>query len=443
VSSKEHETAVEVRSEGLRDENEAAGVYADGGEQQRNEVLEGIQQRDAHGVMRQREESGEFVAMESLAVHSARVVDGDGVMEGGSDLNARGVEAPPIKKRLGAPVITARDVYRVFELAPPSPQRGERQRRRLFRRPGRTEDGGMEEDDVVNKESVNDSNFLDSSTDVGSHGVADHVIALQHITLSANHDVYPVLRGEFVMIRGPSGGGKTTLLNLLGALDRPSGGALRVLGIDVTASNARKTRFGRRGGNSVGDDKVLCDLRLRKIGFVFQTFNLLSTMSAFENVQLPMILLAEKPAMEIRERAEMLLSHVGLRERMHHLPSELSGGEQQRVAIARALANKPELLLLDEPTGDLDTRSTVEVMNLLLLLNQREAMTCVMVTHNPDIECYADRILYVADGRIERQDLNYEQLALTPEKYVGLLERREQTASAREYNNRAVTARGA
>lgn len=147
----------------------------------------------------------------------------------------------------------------------------------------------------------------------------------------------------------------------------------------------------------------MSELRLKHIGFVFQTFNLLATMSALENVELPMILLGKLSEKDRRNKAISLLKRVGLGDRLDHLPSELSGGEQQRVAIARALSNEPEILLLDEPTGDLDSKSTVSIMDLLLNINrigpqgdgEHTATTCVMVTHNPEIECYADRILYV------------------------------------------------
>merc|ERR1712083_1009345 len=182
--------------------------------------------------------------------------------------------------------------------------------------------------------------------------------------------------------------GKTTLLNMLGTLDYPSAGTIEILSSVV---------------NKDSSDRYLANLRLRKIGFVFQTFNLISTMSAFENVELPMIIHGTLSKKECKARAISLLELVGLGDRLDHLPSELSGGEQQRVAIARALANQPEILLLDEPTGDLDSKSTVSVMDLLLNINrigpngegEHTATTCVMVTHNPDIECYADRILYV------------------------------------------------
>eukprot|EP00826_Nyctotherus_ovalis_P027084 TRINITY_DN2111_c0_g1_i1.p1 TRINITY_DN2111_c0_g1~~TRINITY_DN2111_c0_g1_i1.p1 ORF type:complete len:302 (+),score=93.54 TRINITY_DN2111_c0_g1_i1:168-1073(+) len=242
---------------------------------------------------------------------------------------------------------------------------------------------------------------------------AEPVVALRGLTLAESSEFYPIKRGEFVMIRGPSGGGKTTLLNLLGTIDAPTGGSIRILDSPI---------------DSTSSDSFLSMLRLKHIGFVFQSFNLLATMTAFENVELPMNLLNEIPSKERKVRAKELLTGVGLRDRMDHLPSELSGGEQQRVAIARALANGPDILLLDEPTGDLDSRSTIEIMNLLLSINRfgpkgdgNNPTTCVMVTHNPDIECYADRILYVQDGIFVKQAINLNQIALKPEEYTSYL----------------------
>eukprot|EP01027_Heterolobosea_sp_BB2_P009815 GEZU01014441.1.p1 GENE.GEZU01014441.1~~GEZU01014441.1.p1 ORF type:complete len:328 (+),score=96.54 GEZU01014441.1:171-1154(+) len=237
-------------------------------------------------------------------------------------------------------------------------------------------------------------------------GRTDTVKALEDITLSDDSEFYAIKRGEFVMIRGPSGGGKTSLLNIIGTIDKPSGGTLEILGKPVD-SNSK--------------DSYLAHLRLSKIGFVFQTFNLLATMSAFENVELPMTFLGKLDQKRRRRRAKELLKMVGLGDRMNHLPSELSGGEQQRVTIARALANDPEILLLDEPTGDLDTKNTVEVMDLLLRINLEKKTTCIMVTHNPDIECYADRVLYVADGRFVKQALNEVQTPLIYDQYIQYL----------------------
>jgi len=173
-------------------------------------------------------------------------------------------------------------------------------------------------------------------------GRQDVVIALRKVTLDFNSQFYPVRRGEFVMLRGPSGGGKTTLLNLVGTIDRVSSGSLELFGQPISKSST---------------DSYLSRLRLEKIGFVFQTFNLLATMSAFENVELPMTVLGKRTKSERKERAIELLTLVGLHDRLDHLPSELSGGEQQRVTIARALANDPEILLLDEPTGDWTRRT--------------------------------------------------------------------------------------
>jgi len=155
-------------------------------------------------------------------------------------------------------------------------------------------------------------------------------------------------------------------------------------------------------------------------------------MSAYENIELPMLILGKLSAKERHERTLKLLEMVGLQDRMGHLPSELSGGEQQRVTIARALANDPELLLLDEPTGDLDTKNTIEVMDLLLKLNLELKTTCVMVTHNPDVECYADRIVYIQDGRIVKQAINAQQVKLEFHSYIEYLNAVEQKAKLME-----------
>lgn len=234
-------------------------------------------------------------------------------------------------------------------------------------------------------------------------GRDEEVKALKDINLHSDAPFPAIRKGEFIMIRGPSGGGKTTLLNILGTLDEPTTGTVEIFGEVVDSSST---------------DAYLADLRLRKIGFVFQTFNLIATMSAFENVELPMTLLGKKSREDCAKRATQLLESVGLQDRMEHLPSELSGGEQQRVTIARALSNEPQILLLDEPTGDLDTRNTVEIMDLLLDINLRQQTTCIMVTHNPDLECYADRILYVEDGRFQKQVINRFQTKLDYETYM-------------------------
>jgi ABC-type lipoprotein export system ATPase subunit len=186
------------------------------------------------------------------------------------------------------------------------------------------------------------------------------------------------------MILGTSGGGKTSLLNVIGTIDRPTKGKVSVCGTVVTERSR---------------DAELAELRLRKLGFVFQTFNLIGSQTAVENVELPMTLKGV-PAAERRQRATALLDMVGLKSRYDHFPNMLSGGEQQRVTIARAVANHPELLLLDEPTGDLDTKNGKIVMQLLLDLNSREDITMVMVTHDVALTAFAKRVIRLRDGKI-------------------------------------------
>jgi putative ABC transport system ATP-binding protein len=196
-----------------------------------------------------------------------------------------------------------------------------------------------------------------------------------------------IAAGEYVAVVGPSGCGKSTLLNLLGAIDKPSSGRVMIGGRDVGAMRDREaTRF-----------------RLLNVGFVFQRFHLLPTLAARENVELP---LAEAGASraERQARSAELLEYVGLAGRMRHRPSELSGGEQQRVAIARALANKPALLLADEPTGELDARTGAEVIGLLRRLNA-DGMTIVVVTHDNELARAAGRVVHMRDGRVERDEV--------------------------------------
>ena len=241
------------------------------------------------------------------------------------------------------------------------------------------EEGVMEEVPIDHKElGENVIEFNGLSKEYKLEGKDEMVVALKSATLADNHEFYPIKKGEFVMIRGPSGGGKTTLLNLIGTIDTPSKGTLNIFGSNIDKRSS---------------DSFLSNLRLTHIGFVFQTFNLLATMTALENVELPMILLGKWNEKERKKRAVSLLRRVGLGDRLHHLPSDLSGGEQQRVAIARSLANEPEILLLDEPTGDLDSRSTVEVMDIIFSINRKgprgdgqNPTTLVMVTHNPELE---------------------------------------------------------
>jgi putative ABC transport system ATP-binding protein len=191
--------------------------------------------------------------------------------------------------------------------------------------------------------------------------------------------------GEFIAIMGASGSGKSTTMNIIGCLDRPSRGHYYLEGEDVSAMSKDE----------------LADIRNRKIGFVFQGFNLLSRTSALENVELPMLYLGTKHAERIR-RAEEALELVGLRERMHNMPNQLSGGQQQRVAIARALVNRPSIILADEPTGNLDSRTSVEVMEVFQYLNRERGITIALVTHEPDIAQYASRVVIFKDGRIKR-----------------------------------------
>jgi putative ABC transport system ATP-binding protein len=192
-----------------------------------------------------------------------------------------------------------------------------------------------------------------------------------------------IQHGEMVAIMGPSGSGKSTLLHLLGALETPSSGTIALAG----------HRYDGLG------DAELTALRRNTIGFVFQFFNLLPALTAEENVMLP-ALIAGSPDAATRARAAELLGRVGLAERASHLPSELSGGEQQRVSIARALLMRPELVLADEPTGNLDTRSTAEVLELLAELNRADGHTIVLVTHDPSAAATAGRVLFLRDGRV-------------------------------------------
>jgi len=196
---------------------------------------------------------------------------------------------------------------------------------------------------------------------------------------------FTIATGEFVAVMGASGSGKSTLMNILGCLDKPTRGHYFLDGIDVS-------------GMSKTD---LAHIRNRKPGFVFQQFNLLSRTSALENVELPTVY-AGIPKEEREARARDALAKVGLMDRADHHPSQLSGGQQQRVAIARALVNRPAILLADEPTGNLDSRTSVEIMEILQDLNEKEGLTVVMVTHEPDIAQYAKRTLEFRDGKLRR-----------------------------------------
>jgi len=209
------------------------------------------------------------------------------------------------------------------------------------------------------------------------------VPALRGVSLS-------IKRGEFVCIFGTSGGGKTTMLNIIGTIDKPTKGELRIDGTRITNSTK---------------DSELSMIRLSKLGFVFQTFNLLGSLTALENVEMPMILHGKLSQVERRARAKELLEMVGMGKRLDHIPAQLSGGEQQRVTIARAMANNPEILLLDEPTGDLDTTNTLIVMKLLVDLNKQQGITTIMVTHDVGLKHFSDRIIWLRDGKIQRIEI--------------------------------------
>ena len=196
-----------------------------------------------------------------------------------------------------------------------------------------------------------------------------------------------IKNGEFVTILGTSGGGKTTMLNIIGTIDKPSKGDVYICGLRIKSSTK---------------DSLLASIRLNKLGFVFQTFNLIGSLSALENVELPMQLQGKLSREEIRARATKLHTDVGLETRMDHFPNQLSGGEQQRVTIARSIANKPKILLLDEPTGDLDTRSTDVVMKILVDLNKKEGITMIMVTHDVALKVFADRVVRMMDGKVHK-----------------------------------------
>ena len=193
--------------------------------------------------------------------------------------------------------------------------------------------------------------------------------------------------GEFVAIMGPSGSGKSTLMNILGCLDIPSSGKYLLDGIDVSKMKPDQ----------------LAEIRNKKIGFVFQGFNLLSRTSALENVELPMVY-AGVPAEERFLRAKKALEKVGLKERIDHLPNQLSGGQQQRVAIARAVVNDAPIIFADEPTGNLDTKMSIEIMKLFTKLNDETGKTIILVTHEEDIALYSKRIIKVVDGEIQSDE---------------------------------------
>ena len=217
------------------------------------------------------------------------------------------------------------------------------------------------------------------------------VTALQKVTLD-------IAQGEFVALIGPSGSGKSTLMNTLGCLDRPTRGSYRLAGVEV-------------GGMSKDS---LARLRNKQIGFVFQNFNLLSRTTALENVEIPMLYDAGTSRRQRRKRAKELLARVGLSDRLDHKPNQLSGGQQQRVAIARALVNRPSILLCDEPTGNLDTRTSREIMAFFGELNKTEGLTIILVTHDLEIARQANRAIVLVDGGViaDTTDINEAAAAL-------------------------------
>ncbi|MBR2864658.1 MAG: ABC transporter ATP-binding protein [Elusimicrobiaceae bacterium] len=218
--------------------------------------------------------------------------------------------------------------------------------------------------------------LIETSNLYKTYEVGDvQVHALQGVSIN-------IERGEFVAVMGPSGSGKSTFMNILGCLDKPTQGKYVLDGIDVTAT----------------DLSELAGVRNRKIGFVFQGFNLISRTSALENVELPMVY-NHTPASKRREKAMQALEAVGLAQRAHHMPNQLSGGQQQRVAIARSLVCDAPIIFADEPTGNLDTKMSIEVMELFTRLNKEMGKTIILITHEPDIAEYAGRLITFRDGK--------------------------------------------
>jgi putative ABC transport system ATP-binding protein len=235
-----------------------------------------------------------------------------------------------------------------------------------------------------------DTNVIIAIKDISKvYRMGDEVIkALKSVSLDIHVN-------EYVALMGPSGSGKSTLMNILGCLDSPSSGTYVLNGIDVSKM----------------DDGDLAEVRNRQIGFVFQTFNLLPRLSALDNVALPLVYAGFSKTYR-REKAAETLDRVGLSDRMHHRPNELSGGQRQRVAIARALVNDPSLILADEPTGNLDTKTSIEIMGIFEKIHNA-GNTVVLVTHEPDIAAYAHRIVRLRDGLVEIDEFNKNILKIS------------------------------
>jgi putative ABC transport system ATP-binding protein len=257
--------------------------------------------------------------------------------------------------------------------------------------------------EVVSNDTKKGRDLLEAQVITETQHADDPLLGPALITLDHIHKTYQmgdveihalrgvslhIDRGEFIAIMGASGSGKSTTMNILGCLDKPTRGQYVLDGQDVSTLSRDE----------------LADIRNRKIGFVFQGFNLLSRTSALENVELPMLYLGLKSS-ERTERAREALEIVGLADRMHNMPNQLSGGQQQRVAIARSLVNHPSIILADEPTGNLDSRTSVEVMGVFQQLNKERGITIALVTHEPDIAQYARRTIVFKDGRIKNDYL--------------------------------------